>query len=162
MNRVTTTRIVAEKSLQATCGQQCVDWAIFMIEQGCDNQYVLRLASMLPPHNHFEIADLTDRALNDLGIAPVSPSDASIAYAVELFRCALDGEVDMLTALTEVKELCIANDYLRDLMDFYLLYFAHSDLQDNDVQWYWDGATKQNVLSIVRERATVFINKYGK
>ena len=52
-------RFLAEKSLQVTCGQQCVDWAIGMLATRENRHFLLRLAGMLPPFNHFELAEST-------------------------------------------------------------------------------------------------------
>jgi hypothetical protein len=161
MARVTTKQVLAEKALNETCGNQCVEWAIGMLESGHDANYLLRLAGMLPPYNHFEIADLRDRALNELGAHDISTFDAVTAYAVELLDSALRGDVDILHALARVNDLCIANDYQHNIMEFYLLYFAHSDLQLSDVQWYWDGADAENILSIIRDRATAFVESHS-
>ena len=34
-------------------------------------------------------------------------------------------------------------------MDFYLLYFAKDDLLESDIQWYWDGANRENIDEII-------------
>lgn len=34
-------------------------------------------------------------------------------------------------------------------MDFYLLYSAKSDLNESEVQWYWDGADSTNIDRII-------------
>jgi hypothetical protein len=52
--------------------------------------------------------------------------------------------------------------YPHDLYDFYLLYFAYSDLQDASVQWYWEGATRDNILAIIGERAAAFVGANGR
>jgi hypothetical protein len=114
---VTTARILAEKALQETCGQQCVDWAIGMLERGHDRPSLLQLAGMLPPHNHFEIAALRDRAMEELRIVEVLPSEAIRAYADEVLRFALAGNLDLIKAIEIVSDLCIADGYPRDLMD---------------------------------------------
>ena len=160
MTVVTTNRILAEKLLQDSCGQNCVDWAIGMLGQGRDTHHVLRLAGMIPPHNHFEIAELRDKALRELEIPDISVTEAITKFTVELLQAALCGETDMVAALAEVKELCIANDYQGDIMEFYHLYFALTDLQYSDVQWYWPGATAENISAIIRERATAFVESH--
>ncbi len=154
---VTTNRILAEKALQKTCAQQCVDWAINLLEPGHDGYYVAMLAGQVPPFNHFELADLRDRALHELGIKEVVPSIAVHRYAVECLRAALAGDVDRVEALAIVKDLCVAIDYPKDLNEFYLLCFAYEDLLEREVQWYWPGATRENVLSIVRDTAEAFV-----
>jgi hypothetical protein len=154
---VSINRILAEKALQKTCGQQCVDWALGMLESGHDGSYLQRLAAMSPPHNHFEIAALRDRALEEQGIAAVTHRDALTLYARELLRNALADRETIENAVAEVACLCWTNDYIKELFDFYLLHFAYEDLRDEEIQWYWDGATRANVQSLMRERAERFV-----
>lgn len=161
MATITTARILAEKALQGTCGQECIDWAVSMLEQGQDGRYLTMLAGMAPPLNHFEVADYRDRSLRELGIADIGDAEAVTAYAVEHLRIALAGEADLISTLSALKDLCIANDYQRNLYDFYELYFAYTDLQESDVQWYWQGATRENIVSIIRRRAEEFVRSAG-
>ena len=156
MMKVTTAQILADKALNQPCGTTCVDWAISMLEEGRDGDYLTRLAGMLPPYNHFELADLRDRTLREQGIPDLDRSAAVHAFAAERLRLALAGDVELITALEAVKDLCIAQDYVKELYDFYLLYWAYRDLCGSDVQWYWHGATRANIDSLIRQRARAF------
>jgi hypothetical protein len=157
MATITTARILADKALQETCGQECADWAVSMLEQGNDGHYLAILAGTSPPFHHFEIADYRDRALRELGIPDISHSAAVTAYSAERLRLALGGEADLFATLALIKDLCVARDYQPDIYDFYLLYFAYADLEDSEVQWYWEDATRENIVSIIRDRAESFI-----
>ena len=161
MATITTARILADKALQQTCGQECVDWAISMLEQGRDGHYLTMLAGTSPPFNHFEVADYRDRSLRELGITDISDSAAVTTYAAEHLRLALAGEADLISTLNVIKDLCIARDYQSDIYDFYTLYFAYTDLQESDFQWYWQGATRENIVSIIRNRAEAFLQSTG-
>lgn len=154
---VTTSQLLASKALQETAGQQCVDWAITMLEQGYESDHLLRLAGMVPPYNHFEISYLRDRALEELNVEDVAIDVALTRFASQIVTEALNGGRTMLSAMEIIKDLCIGNDYQSNLMDFYLLYFAYTDLQQFDVQWYWPNATHNNIEEIVRERAIEFV-----
>ena len=140
---MTTARILAEKAFQETCGQQCVDWAIGLLESGHDSPHLRQLAGMLPTYNHFEMAALRDRTIEELKFAEVTPTVAIREYAAEVLRYALHGDLDVIEALKVVADLCVANDYAPDLMDFYRLYYAHIDLQGGGMQWYWNGAMRE-------------------
>ncbi|MGD9632409.1 MAG: hypothetical protein AB7G28_02145 [Pirellulales bacterium] len=157
MARVSNAQILAERALEQSCGQQCVDWAVGLIEEGHAEDFVLRLAGMLPPYNHFEIKDLRDKALAELRIDALPSDEAVTKYVVEILQLALSGGANLVESLALVKELCIANGYQKNIMDFYLLFFAYEDLQSYDTQWYWDGAEGQNIQSIIRDRATAFL-----
>ena len=159
MTKVTTAHILADKALEQSCGQQCVDWAITMLEEGRDGHYLTMLAGMLPPYNHFELADLRDRSLRELGISNLDDSVAVCTFAAERLRLALADEADLIEAVGAVKDLCIAQNYPKELYDFYLLYWAYSDLRDSECQWYWQGATRENIDALIRQRVEQFLRE---
>ena len=100
-----TKQILAEKALDMTCGQTCVDWAAGLIEAGSDSMHMAMLAGMSPPFNHFEVASRRDQALTDLGITPVSKSDAVRAWAAEYLRHAWEGGASRRSALRTISAL---------------------------------------------------------
>ena len=153
---ITTARILSDRALREPCGQECVDWAANMLEQGRGGRYLQMLASLAAPLNSFEVADLRDKALEEQEAPPLEAKDAVLVYARERLSSALSGDEDFLDVLADLKDLCIADGYNRALYDFYKLFFAYSDLQSSTVQWYWPGATRENIEQIVRERATRF------
>jgi hypothetical protein len=159
---ITTAHLLLDRSLGDTAGQECVDWAIGMLEEGRDGYYLTRLAGMLPPHNHFEISNLRDKALIELGIADMSADDAVVAYAVELLRNAIHSDSSLIRSIATLAGLYVANEYQCELNDFYLLHYAYEDLQHDDIQWYWNGATRKNILNIMRERARQFLSAHIK
>lgn len=128
-----------------------------MLERGHETHYLLRLAAMIPPYNHFEIADLRDRSLRELGIAEMGPFEAVLSYARELLRAALADQGNIADAFADVAQLYIGNGYQKELADFYLLYNAYDDLKSQEVQWYWEGATIENINALMRDRAQQFV-----
>ncbi len=128
---VTTAQILAERALQKPCDEQCVDWAIGLLESGRETSATCRLAAKLTPHNHFELASLRDQLLSELGVFGTSDNDAIILYSAELLGRANDGRIDLDTAIAEVKNMYVSNDYdPHEIHAFYLLYFARVDLKE--------------------------------
>ena len=119
--------------------------------------YVGRLSSMQQPYNHFQIADLRDRAIDELGLLIGDISTNLTNYAAEILHAAILGKMPLLDALGAVKELCVANDYQSDLYDFYLLYFAKVDLQVDDYQYYWPDANRDSIDRIAQEQIQDFL-----
>jgi len=154
---ITTARILAGKALEERCSHQCVDWAIGLLAQGHSGRYLQMLASLAAPLNHFEVADLRDRTLRELNIPELKDTDAVLAYARERLSAFVAGEESLERTLADLKDLCIVDDYNRDLYDFYSLYYAHSDLKIDKVQRYWNGATRDNIEQIIRDRAQTFL-----
>jgi hypothetical protein len=54
--------------------------------------------------------------------------------------------------LRELKNICTDLELDKEYMDFYLLYFAKEDLTESENQWYWNGADRTNIDSIIREK----------
>lgn len=159
MTKVTTAQILVDRTLNQLCEQRCVDWAISMLEEGHDGDWLRMLAGKIPPCNHFEIADLRDRTLHEQGITDLDPSATIRAFTAEQLRLALSGEVELFTVLETIKDLFVAQDHMKELYDFYLLFWAYTDLSYSENQWYWDGATRENIDEIVRHRAVRFLQE---
>jgi hypothetical protein len=155
--RVTTAEIVARRALEMTCGQECVDWATDVLTAGRDTPHLRMLAGAEGPHNHFELAELRDRTLDELGEAPVSHVDGVRIYARERLRAATAGSADLRVEIAVVADLCSTNDYPGELHDFYLLHNAYEDLQSLGVQFYWPDADRANILAIMKHRAEEFV-----
>src|SRR5690349_11265231 len=119
MTNSSTARILVDRALNRPCGQGCVDWATAMLEGGASGQALATLAGMIPPFNHFELANLRDQALREVGIADVDKSTAARLYAAECLRAALDGRADLVASIRILAGLCVALDYSADLFDFY-------------------------------------------
>ena len=108
---VTTLQILAERAMQQTFDEQCLVWAIRLLESGNETLAACRLATKLRPHNHFELASLRDQILNELGHAQTSNENAITAYAVEILADAVNGRADLDEVLGKTNDLCIGNDY---------------------------------------------------
>lgn len=153
----TTAHILSGKALQHACGAECVDWATAMLLKGHDGEALVELAGMSPPHNHFELAPLRDRALVEVGAPDVGPGAAVETYAAELWRMVLAGDADLAETLATVKDLSLRHDHPGDLWDFYLLYHARDTLWSGGPQHYWEGATRETIDGIVLRRAEAFV-----
>lgn len=154
----TTSRILADKALMRTCGQECVDWAFAMLEQSHDDESLCVLACMSPPYNHFEMAELRDKALFSLNLGDIQRPEALRMYAKETMKAALTAGKDLGAALSILRDLYYEGDSLLELQDFYLLYYAYMDLQDSEDQHYWQAATRDNIDEIVLQRFTAYLN----
>ncbi len=105
----------------------------------------------------FEMARQHDRALREVGGPELEGNDAVVAYAAELLRSVIDGSLDLFVALNEVHVLYRAAGDFPELRDFSLLYHTHGDLFGSDRQEAWPGATRENIVAIIRQRAHDFV-----
>jgi len=160
MAKVTTACIQTRKVIQATCGQECVDWAIGLLEVGHDSHYLRLLIGMSPPFNHFEVTSYRDGLLKELGLSEFDPATCICEYSKEQMQKTLDGELDLIETLEEVSFLHESNGYIRGIQDFYLLCSAYEELQGTLHQWYWPGATLENIHSLVRAKMKKFVGSH--
>jgi hypothetical protein len=149
--------ILAMRALRRSCGEESVQWAISLLERGLDSRSLRILAGMTPPLNHFELSDLRDRVLEELSPRELNEADPVTAYVREIVVEALDNRQSLSEVFREVSEFSIALGYPTELRSFYLLRFAWEDLQDREVQWYWPGATRENIDDIMLGEAQRFV-----
>lgn len=160
--RVTTIEILMRRMLQRGCGRECVEWAIGMVEQGYESRPLFILAGLDSPLNHFEIAQLRDRVLEELRPPELLIDDPVNAYVAETLFDALYDRDALRGVFASVAQLATELGLPSDLQPVYLLHFAAEDLVDSDMQWYWDGATRQNIDALMREEARRFIARYAR
>jgi hypothetical protein len=161
MREVSTTEVLARRFLQRACGIECVQWAIGMLERGYDSKSLRVLAGLAAPLNHFEVAHLRERVLSEHQPSELALRDPVMAYVAELARRALEGKRSLRDVFEEVTGLAIELGYPRELQPFYNIHFAAEDLQHRGIQWYWSGATRENIVSLMREEAQRFVENAG-
>lgn len=142
-------------------GPECVDWAGAMLVAGHDTPHLRQLAGLLLPVNAFEVAELRDRALEELGYAPLAVDDAMRQFAAEYLTEVLRGTPDLEAVLLFFKDLFVYVGLSGCLKDLYLLHHARERLQAEDVQFYWPGATRANIDDVIKQRMMKFIVDAG-
>jgi hypothetical protein len=126
-----------------------VDWAAEAIVAGYDSQSLRILAGLQPPFDDQELNRLSNKSFSELNIVPLKKESCIPFYTTLILRKALDGQLTQREALEKLKDMCVATGYEKPLMDFYRLYFALTDLETSEVQWYWKGANRENIAKII-------------
>lgn len=129
--------------------QDWVDWAVDAIVDGFDSSSLRILAGLQPPLDRDEVTRLWPKAFVELNIRPIEHKNCIPFYVSTVIRRTLTEKRPPNEALGKLKDLCCATNYDSRLMDFYLLFFALTDLEAGEMQWYWKGATADNVHQIV-------------
>lgn len=141
-------------------GEDWVNWAIDMVENGYESEHLYILAGKTSPYNLFEIDDLVEKALAELGIKRPIGNEAIDGYAYYLISQALSGSLQYADVLQHLKNICITLDYYDPLYPFYLLYYAYDDLKVQEEQYYWQGANQSNINSIIESEFKNWISKF--
>jgi hypothetical protein len=140
--------------------KDCVDWAVEAMCRGEDSPNLRILAGLTPPLSAFEVRDYASRALRELEIEIPQGADAISAYARDLVEDIVKSPEMMQRNLRILCAMCIAEDYQKDIYDFYMLRWAYDDLQQAEVQWYWEGADRSNIQMIVLNRCRDWLTEY--
>ena len=135
-----------------------MDWAIGMLERGYDSLTLRVLAGSAPPLNHFEIAELRDRALEETTPPELALEDPVTAFVREVAARSLSDDKELGPVFREISQLAIELGYPRELEPFYKLRFAWEDLQTSDEQRYWQGAMRENIEQLMRREAERFVS----
>lgn len=158
-HRLSTRAVQAARVLNFTPDQRWVDWAERMLVEGTDTPGLRIMAGLLPPFSSFEVTQLLDRVLDELGVSAMSGDEALAAYAHDLVSGLLDDPQSTDKVLQELSQLCIAADYASMLMPFYLLCHARLDWAVYEYQHYWAGADRSNIDQVVRDKAQRWLHE---
>lgn len=154
-----TFEIIAWKHLDQNVDEKWSAWAVDMMMVGYETEYLVELAGIEKPYNQFELKELTDKVFEELNLDYTNQDKVVINYVTFLAKEVLNKKRDLIKTLREIKDLCVALDYDSKIYDFYSLYFAKEDLNDDTVQWYWNGADRTNIDQICIDYLKKWINE---
>jgi hypothetical protein len=123
-----------------------------------DNLYIL--AGETKPFNQFDLHELTRKVLEDLGFSYTDKDAVLKNYVYYLIANSVDHPETYYKTLRELKNICRDLNLDSAYMDFYLLYYAKDNLQVDEVQWYWDGANRQNIDQIIKHYFRKWITEF--
>jgi len=127
-----------------------------MLMAGYETEHLIILAGESEPFNQFEMHSLANKVLAELQLDYSDKEQTIKNYTCYLIDKSLDGELDNVKVLDILKDICIELDYEKYLYDFYSLYFAKDDLSYSENQWYWEGATRENIEKIITDYFTTW------
>jgi len=156
-----TNAIRAWRTLERLPNSLWVDWATERMDAGDDTPSLRILAGLTGSFDQIDVTRLLDACLSELGVEPLDRETAVKVYASELLKNLLGNTQPVRDVLRELGDLCIQTEYDRELYPFYLLHFALWDLEDGEVQWYWDGADRSNIDGIVRKQASEWLVRHA-
>lgn len=151
--------VQSHKALEPFDYKIAVDWAIELIREGKATDNVLMLASFSEPIEKYEISPYIRAVLNDFGLEELDCDDALIAQAHFLLIKILRNE-SIRENLQSLSQVCINNNYDKRIMNFYLLYHGWWELEDIGANYYYDGADLNNIESVLKLEAKIWIDKY--
>lgn len=151
--------VQSHKALEPFDYKIAVDWAIELIREGKESDNVLMLASFSEPIEKYEISPYIRALLNELGLEELNCDDALIAQTHFLLIKILRNEA-IRENLQSLSQVCINSDYDKRIMNFYLLYHGWWELEDIGANYYYEGADLNNIESILKLEAKIWIDKF--
>ncbi len=146
-----TAEILVFKMIGENVNKQWINWAYEMLLAGFETENLIQLAGELEPYNQFELQRLTDKIFKELNLKWDNEEQIYKNYACYLIGQALDGKIQNVNVLNILKDVYIGAKYEPPYRDFYALYYAQDDLRYSENQWYWPGATGENINTIIKE-----------
>ena len=110
-------RAIAQFMLGKLAYSELPDVACDALQLGLDGRAIRRLASLSKP-SYFEVGDLFQRALLEMGIEQWSKKDAALFLAKEVATSILTGTKEPLAGGYEIWLLCYAADCPKELVAF--------------------------------------------
>jgi hypothetical protein len=154
-----TYKVIAYSVIPDFNTDDCVDWAIEMLELGYETPALLILAGLSKPTNYFETIDYLTKALNELGIKLKYGSEAILSYSGYFVEIIAEGK-SIKSNLSSLCGLVQSFNYSKLIYDFYLLSWAWGDFDyGNEYTDYWPKATKENIEAIVVTKAKEWLEK---
>jgi len=146
-----TAEILVFKMIGGNVNKKWIDWAYEMLLAGFETENLIQLAGESEPYNQFELQRLTDKIFEELNLKWDDEEQVYKNYACYLISQALDGKTEFVNVLDILKDIYIVKNYEPPYEDFYSLFYAYDDLRYSENQWYWPGATRENIDTIIRE-----------
>lgn len=156
-----TYKIVALEALQETDINESVDWALDMMQLGFKSPALFALAGFSKPVNYFETIACLKEALQELKLELKQGEAAIVSYA-SYYIHQISNQQNIRANLTQLFKFCQDIGYEASVYNFYLLYWAWDDLdyEENEHNNYWEGATRQNIQTIVIQQAQQWLEQY--
>jgi hypothetical protein len=158
---LSTYKILKEKAFNSDIDESWIDWAIEMMEAGYEADSLYQLAGTLKPYNQFELQALTTRVLKDLQLDYSDKRKALKNYVYFLITSNLDKPEHYYKVLREFRDIYYELDMDSEFQDLALLYWAKDDLLCGaDYQYYWKGANRENIDTIIKETFELLKRKF--
>jgi hypothetical protein len=159
---LSTYKILMNKAFNQDIDESWIDWAMEMIEAGFQSDNLYILAGMTKPFNQFELQELTNNVIRDLHLDYDDKDTVIRNYVYFIITNGINNPDSYLKVLRELKDICIGLGMEKEYIDFYLLYFAKDDLTESENQWYWDGATRENIDEIIKSQFIKWKTEYER
>lgn len=160
MKVLSTYKILKQKAFNENIDESWIDWAIEMMEADYESANLYMLAGAMKPYNQFELQELTSKVFEDLHLDYSDKEAVLKNYVYYLISNSINHLETYLKTLRELKDIYYQLEMHSGFRDFYLLYYAKDDLMVDEVQWYWEGANRENIDQIIKEHFQSWMKRF--
>ena len=132
--------------------EKYIDCALALLDNNYTNTNICLLAGLLKPINFFEAKEIILNVKDELKLPELEFEYALIVFSHQLV-CNISNEIEVFESLDHLTELCISNNYNSRILCFAELSWAYQDLKHSDVQYYWEGMTRENFYDVIVQNA---------
>jgi hypothetical protein len=157
-----TAKVLAYKALDRDFDNTWTDWAIDLLVDGFETEHLVILAGMSEPFDYFEMQSLTTKTLNELGLDYSNKIKSVYGYIAYLINLCFNNQITPITVLAEARDLYLELHYEQSLQRFYFLYYAKTDLIQDEVQWYIEDVDRSNIDEMVHACFSAWMETYPK
>ncbi len=156
-----TYKMIGHSVVESFDYNECVDWAIQMLQAGHETRSVIQLAGTATPTDYFETENRLNAALDELQIGTATEENAIVAYAT-YHVLQLKARKDMLLNLSRLSELAfLQEESYHRMSDFSLLHDAWTHIDDLFyAQLYWPNVNENNIEDITVETADAWLKEH--
>ena len=153
-----TAKVIAYKALNRNYDETWPDWATELLIAGFETENLLMLAGIRKPFDYFEMVGLTSKALDDLNLDYSDQHNAVQNYLSYLIHLCFNNELKPVAVLTEARDIYLELDHEVSLQEFYFLYYAKTDLMEDEVQWYIADVDRSNIDDAIMDYFRTWIS----
>lgn len=162
MHQVRSTyKIIINRIQQRLAPEDCKDWALEMMEAGFETPHLIILAGLSSGISYFECEDVFRKAIKELSLDSMSDEEVVRGYVCYLIDQALSSKMSRSAVLSILRNLYLERDSDKELFDFSCLFYAQQELEVLGEQYYWEGANKENINSIIDNEFIKWRNKHA-
>ena len=145
-----TYKVVALSEVTQLDQNECINWAMEMLELGYESPSLLILSACDKSSSYFEIKSYLEDAVNELGFKIKTGDSGVISYSY-YFINEISLKRNVRSNLTELYRFCQQRDYEGIIHEFYLLYWAWDQIEYDDTNdnHYWAGMNKGSIKDTV-------------
>ncbi len=146
---IATAEIMFLKSQNLIVDKVWADWAVEMLIEGYDKEYLIILAGISNFDNQFELKNITDKAFKELELDFSDEKKVTTNYISYLVCRGLTGKIGYDVVLDKLHHCYYNSNHQYLIQPFYDLYYAKEDLRFSNTQYYWEDADRTNIDAVI-------------